>query len=240
MSLLKKIATTTIIPVAELVYLMTIVIAKFLVGLMVIGYFIQSITSPKITPSAMHYKGEVPRIHPDDMVEYNSMRKYDAAFIIKSERGHCTAFSIGPKHALTAEHCVEGNDSVEFYPGDKTREAKVAAYNATTDMALLEGDFSDYKLLPIETGYFNLPQMEVHSIGYPFGGKLLIVPLIYSEMADFKLAMKGNVYKGMSGGPLVAQDVVIGINSAVGGVWTYASPTYLLEPSLGIAFTWMQ
>lgn len=151
--------------------------------------------------------------------------------------GACSATVIDNNYALTAAHCLytprlylsKGEISVFSDTGEDTNiKAKAAAINIEDDYALITGDFSTFQKLPVNLTDFSLfNQKVVISCGYPMDQKSLVCTNIHNVVPyGFKYAGYGQLVKGMSGGPVISVQLlmgivpfasVVGVNSAVSG-----------------------
>jgi len=138
------------------------------------------------------------------------------------DRGLCSAFVVSDQYAITAAHCIETPSDIILVNGKE--KTKVAAFNRRTDYALLLGDFKEYAKLVTDVSTARFPMLsgtQAIACGYPEGShQSTCAPQILVANAGFYIASKGQLYPGMSGGPLLimpAPGVVfaIGVNHAV-------------------------
>ncbi len=163
----------------------------------------------------------------------------------------CSATVISDKFAITAAHCLIGNNLSKKMRKDKffgvaanKNKLRVnvlaAAVNKRADYALVTGDFTKFKkidiaLTPIEAVQYS---QFLSSCGFPWGASPICYPVnpnlkIYFE---FWAAPGGVMYPGCSGGPVIDQlnGKIIAINSVVGNGYTvFAGVTGLFE-TLGV------
>ncbi len=172
------------------------------------------------------------------------IRLHDA----KSGSFFCSGAIVGPHLAITAAHCVAEEMNTPFGSmGTMVRQnvqvrnwdesiktnAKVAYANVQTDQAVLVGDFKEFSRRAIITeaapdmAAIYGPNSEVISCGYPLGGPLYCVKISAMHAKDFWAAGHGQLFPGMSGGPLLDSHTgaVIGINYAVTEDWSLFTPT---------------
>ena len=179
----------------------------------------------------------------DNLPKYGTMPKNQSlAPIVKlaDEKGKffCSAFIIDANYAMTAAHCLDDESGhlrkkeiqIQSADGKILLKAKAAAMNRSMDVGLVMGDFSNFKVLPVdfvepEALIVNAPSM---ACGFPFGARIMTCsPFIPNGVQGFHISGIGQLVPGMSGGPVVnlATKNVIGINSAAGsGAVLVATP----------------
>jgi hypothetical protein len=146
----------------------------------------------------------------------------------------CSGVVISKDFALTAAHCVDDNngsiikDDIYIYDINNNfvnNTGKAVAVERLRDIALLKGDFSEFKSYEVdwEGIYFNDLQTKRVAIacGFPSNEMLFCPYIYYKGNYFFQMAFSGGpVFKGQSGGPvLILKDgkyYVIGVNSSVG------------------------
>jgi hypothetical protein len=150
--------------------------------------------------------------------------------VSQNNGGKCTAFVINDKQAITAAHCVEDEPESLFdfwSPEDKfdvynskgvktTIVAKVEKKFDDVDIAILKGDFKDFKKLPVEKGFHLFLKEPILACGYAGGFKELECTTgYYAGAVYFDGLMTNYLAKGMSGGPVINQyGRVIGVNNS--------------------------
>lgn len=146
----------------------------------------------------------------------------------------CSAVVISDSVALTAAHCVIENWAITPFPTlysvwDSTYSKEVkgvvpVGFDKLRDVAILNGNFREFvKIKPDFSGKMqqDLKNTLVKTCGFPAGGELFCNPIVYVSNWFFQMKFTGGqLYKGMSGGPVMVQDTlgnwwVIGVNSAV-------------------------
>jgi V8-like Glu-specific endopeptidase len=160
-----------------------------------------------------------------------------------SGRFFCSAAIISRTQAVTAAHCVVSQFMGFAMPTQKKIEVRPAngkptgiqvthiVADARTDQALITGNFDDFEAMELETEpaevINSFKTEELSACGFPYGGKLFCSKITHAEAKDFWFAADGNLYPGMSGGPVISQVTgkIIGINTAVDGSRCLLTPT---------------
>lgn len=163
----------------------------------------------------------------------------------------CTAFVISNDYAITAAHCVvTAYRKLITTEVDIVSEGRKLSLKANTvgsyaagDLALLKGNFKEFKKLKINAGFNSAiialdssqKMIPLFSCGYPRGVADVIC---YSQVRCSPyfdiIACQGLLYRGMSGGPAMAYNpesqelVAFGLNSAM------TPDSTLLAPLIGL------
>lgn len=139
----------------------------------------------------------------------------------------CTAIVVDIYHALTAAHCVTefaGNLTPEdITVKSNTNEfityAQAEGSDSFKDAAIIRGDFRTVQSAHADlTGkYQPVVGSVIKACGYPSGQyELYCVEATVVGNVGFHVKAKGlPLIKGMSGGPVIYNSVVVGVNSAV-------------------------
>jgi hypothetical protein len=158
----------------------------------------------------------------------------------------CTAVVIDLYRALTAAHCVQdsfGNlteETIKVYDSNVNfvSDATAEVMNLYSDSAIIRGDFSTVQSSwPDFTGEVMLrPGDKVYACGYPQGQlQQYCIEMTLIGNSEFKLAATGvPLVKGMSGGPVMFNGRVIGVNSAVSDIFNVLGPIVGLHTFLEI------
>jgi len=134
-----------------------------------------------------------------------------------------TAFSISPHGVLvTCAHVVKGATEIEANFGEKVYKARVLAYDASNDLAILKIDAKNLPYLGfVDSDKVELAQ-EVRVVGYPLSSMLGesikisrgTISGIIERDDEKRFQIDARVNPGNSGGPLVDQQGrVVGIAS---------------------------
>lgn len=163
----------------------------------------------------------LPPYAPEVMPNLESILKVPVIRIfLDKDQFICSGFVIDNNYALTAGHCLEGNGGKTMYI-ERTQPVKVVGYSMRVDLGLLKGDFSDYKrvgILPNAALSLVLEGHDTIACGFPLGqSKYVCLPSQMRGSIGDEHAAVGELYPGMSGGPVVEPNtgLVIGVNAAV-------------------------
>lgn len=149
--------------------------------------------------------------------------RFDSIVIIRNPKASGTGFYVTPELVLTAYHVVEGSALVEmtFYDGTKSY-GRVVDHDVRLDLALIRAQTAG-KPLRIHSGPLRLGET-VEAIGHPKGYEFTITRGVISAVRKQRSAVIGSdalvefiqtdtpISPGNSGGPLLAKDVVVGVN----------------------------
>lgn len=125
-------------------------------------------------------------------------------------------------------------------------EARAAALNQRADYALIRGDFHAFTHQPInfDPGTDIAAHTSILMVcGFPWGaakdGGMCYTERTHADSYGFKMVAKGEMYPGMSGGPVVdvLTGVVVAVNTGVEGEMIVLSPLIGLFETLGVQVT---
>lgn len=152
----------------------------------------------------------------------------------------CSGVVVSDTLVLTAAHCVVSPSQTMPDEGIVVSDifeqyfvpTVVAYYDKLRDVAILYGDFRFFQAAKVDwSGEFqeDLKNADIVTCGFPGGDVLYCSKIKYATNFYFKMLFSGGqLYKGMSGGPVLidvnGEKVVIGVNSAVYLTYTIIGP----------------
>lgn len=154
----------------------------------------------------------------------------------------CSGVVVAVDRIITAAHCVvsqrmfgdmeitkEMNIMSPFL--DAPLRAKLLGFNVRADLAVLKGDFSRLPRMQFSSDpQFLIKRFakseKITMCGFPYGGKLYCSELRQPHMYGFQIKGLGNLFPGMSGGPVIDMETgtVIAVNTAVDESGAIVSP----------------
>lgn len=150
----------------------------------------------------------------------NSLKRAkDCTFLIFADKKQATSFAIADKLLLTNYHVIKDAEEIQFYFEGKPYPAKIKKVSKQYDIAILEIEKKVPSCELIKTETLNLAQ-DLYAIGWAYGGEgeSMITKGIFSRLIMTK--KNGNfiqsdalVASGNSGGPLVSDCGVVGMNT---------------------------
>lgn len=191
-----------------------------------------------------HHKAIANNIHNTDYILSNSPFKYNAVIklhlFLEEGEGYCSGFVVDATHAFTAAHCTPGLITGKTFATDSEEKSHIPItdYNSNKrgDYAVLIGDFSKFNALLVVVNtptVVDLYAQPIGMCGYPMGQKQMVCTEgVDAGPTDSMMLAKGELYPGMSGGPVVVDLpiglVAVAVNSATDG------PDLILAPLIGI------
>lgn len=147
--------------------------------------------------------------------------RYCTTLVLRNDGGYGTGFSIQPGYIITNKHVIEGTNSIKVLIGKEEVSVNLWNYHDSYDVAVLK--LPDNKNLST-CNWFNSNNLKIAEEVYAFGwpnvpnGSATVTKGIYSRSVDF---LEGYQYiqhdaainKGNSGGPLINECGIIGINT---------------------------
>lgn len=198
-------------------------------------------------------------------VERRSPALYKGVVILTDDKGagFCSGSVIDNNYIVTAAHCLvdgegrlnKGHLQVRDITGKLIDvKAQAAAANTRVDVGIVIGDFRTFEFIPVDyKRLFNLTgdseevidmkkalgiaTTEVVSCGYPEAqATLTCVPVTEVRYENFQITGKGQLFPGMSGGPVFIMTetgpVMFAVNTAMG--YEGGRNEVLLSPVLGL------
>lgn len=172
-----------------------------------------------------------PNLAPTKFLETFNTNKNDTNPIVRmhSLEGSffCTATVVDIYHAITAAHCVtefvgsitQSAIDIRSIDGTHITYANAEGLDAYKDSAILRGDFRSVRSAAVDmTGRIKIPiGAMVKACGFPAGQyELYCVDLEVTGNIGFQIRTKGSpILKGMSGGPVIYNNSIVAVNSAV-------------------------
>ncbi len=162
----------------------------------------------------------------------------------------CSGSVLSDNTLITAAHCigswqttgfVVNNSVIEIRPASDISSGTsgtVSAYDTSTDIAWIKGDFKIYKkfrYLDSPQGLEELKQSEKFytTCGFPLGGDLYCVDMTFVDQHEFSWLMIGVILPGMSGGPVfTSEGVQVAMNSRVILNHSLVTPIYNVHKGL--------
>lgn len=151
--------------------------------------------------------------------KYNTVVK-----IYVNDNFKCSGVVISDSYVATAEHCVDKFIPETYFISDENNTvfvpSRVYQKNEKVDVALLSGDFSDFKVSKTDLKDERLYSTKTFlSCGYPFGSKKMKCNRFTKVgIYKFNIKVKGRiVFPGNSGGPVydVKTGMLLGVVSAM-------------------------
>jgi len=215
---------------------------KYLIVLL----FVLSGCTSKETKPTIRVATDVKTMYGDKFpqnIKYNALVR-----LYKKGQFRCSAFIIDANYAITAGHCAEvGEQNMELYDvvDNKTNtNVSCVASDHTRDVALLQGDFDSFDFFPVDFTGENQSAMTgtpLFMCGFPAGGGDFCSQTVFNRLVAINgrfvvLVESGQLYPGMSGGPVLdmVQRKIIGVNSSVATDHIFIGSLLGLDGTFGI------
>lgn len=168
--------------------------------------------------------------------------QYSGIVRLLSGPAFCSGVVIDANYALTAAHCVHNpEESISVYSEnwEGFTVANMAYTDEGRDIALLRGDFNNFKAYPVDFKGKSLhlkSEINVVSCGYPQATDFFCIrSKVIGNFYFLLRAQGGFLQPGMSGGPVFDQSgSIIGVNSAVNEDFLLFGPIVGLDLQLNI------
>ena len=155
--------------------------------------------------------------------------------VLRDDGGHGTGFIINPGYLITNKHVVEGAGKLSVYINGE-KEIKVWNYSPNLDLAILKLPESS---LPNSCNWFDSKQLNIAEELYTFGwpnspiGDSTVTKGVFSRTNKYEdgtedVQTDASTNPGNSGGPLVNECGVVGINTARAD-WTQEQAPRVIE-----------
>ena len=187
-----------------------------------------------------------------DIVPYafteNKEGNYEAVVRLYHGNVMCSGVVVSDAYVLTAAHCAVG--STRFMTKDEVQvDSSRSEYTAAKghfvaldhekDIALLRGNFHDFKHLPVQFNYNPVYGQGLAVCGFPNNSSLECHVVTFYANYGFQYGVKGApLQHGQSGGPVLIKIddavFVVAVNSAVAADVSVLSPTVGLDGLFGI------
>ena len=145
----------------------------------------------------------------------DSVAIYRLAF---SDNVTCSGFVIDDNYMITSAHCIHHPKDPVMVIG-KGGIYNVMAVRTKQDLALIGGDFKGDSRVEIDFNDNGLAYQYGISIGFPGNQRsVLLSGMVILGGIDAQIIAQGDIYRGMSGGPLVVYRGdhirIVGVNHA--------------------------
>src|SRR3990167_5335541 len=197
----------------EIIVLIVIIIAVLAASQEKIASFVSNLNQPTTQTVASQTN--------NTCNEQDSLSKVKSCtYLIETDIGHGSGFYLSEGYIVTNRHVIEGASEIYTWIDENDTPLALWGYSQDEDLAILKAPFDAVGCEWADSGNIPLAQT-LYVIGWPFSpeGESSITRGIYSrslkaiEGPEF-IQTDAAINQGNSGGPLVGQCGIVGINTA--------------------------